>query len=161
MAMATETVLQKLSEYRSGTVISNAQIVVGLGEFLIERKYLLNNTNDDGTPILFPSFSSLLLISLYATAWTLLEQIAASAIECGRIDLAQVNCSRLLIRTNENVYSSTSWIDQVCVKRLTDRFPDSPRVAILIGTLLEAQSLNKQARLYYEKLLIEDETDIV
>lgn len=45
--------------------------------------------------------------------------------------------------------------------RLSKRFPDSPRVAVLVGMLLEAKGDPSEAKAYYDAILDKDETDIV
>ncbi|KAI5480672.1 tetratricopeptide repeat containing protein [Pseudohyphozyma bogoriensis] len=66
-----------------------------------------------------------------------LEQLAVAAIECGNHDLADL-----------------------CTKRLSERFPNSPRVAVLLGELLEGEGKYDHAKVYYEELLKQDETDV-
>ncbi|GAC96586.1 hypothetical protein PHSY_004168 [Pseudozyma hubeiensis SY62] len=70
--------------------------------------------------------------------WSTLEQVAISAIEVSRFDLAES-----------------------CISRLTSRFPNSARVVCLQGMLLEGQSKSVQAIQLYESALDSDPTSLV
>lgn len=70
--------------------------------------------------------------------WSVLEQLAVAAMDCQKLDLASV-----------------------CVKRLDDKFPNSPRVKPLVGMLLESRGELALARDYYRQELAEDENNIV
>jgi len=59
------------------------------------------------------------------------------------------------------VMTDMSCIVQVCINRLDNQFPDSPRVKPLHGLLLEAEGHYEVARLFYVKELKEDENNIV
>ncbi|KAH8914525.1 hypothetical protein BT69DRAFT_1286647 [Atractiella rhizophila] len=70
-------------------------------------------------------------------AWAFLEQTAVAALECGREQLAEA-----------------------CISRLAEKFPDSPRVQVLQGCLLEHKLQWSIARDFYEKILADEETCI-
>ena len=50
---------------------------------------------------------------------------------------------------------------QECVALLSEKFPGSPRVAVLIGIRKEASLPAESVLLYYEELLEEDEANAV
>lgn len=50
---------------------------------------------------------------------------------------------------------------QDCILRLSQRFPDSPRIRVLEGMLLEVLGKENEAKAHYEKMLKTDETSIV
>ncbi|ORY89170.1 hypothetical protein BCR35DRAFT_276278, partial [Leucosporidium creatinivorum] len=66
--------------------------------------------------------------------WTVLEQVATAAVESGQLSLADV-----------------------CASRLATQFPDSPRVALLQGVILEGKGEVLEAKRWYEQLLDKDE----
>lgn len=51
--------------------------------------------------------------------------------------------------------------NQVCATRLSTRFPDSPRVAVLLGTIMEGKGMLGEAKLFYESILADNESDVV
>lgn len=69
--------------------------------------------------------------------WDFLEQLALAAIDVGRLDVA----------------------DQ-CLQRLSDKFPQSPRVDCLAGIRLEASEPPETALKYYSELLEADPTNV-
>ncbi|KAK9898705.1 hypothetical protein P389DRAFT_167255, partial [Cystobasidium minutum MCA 4210] len=69
--------------------------------------------------------------------WPFLEQLGFAALDTGKNDLAQI-----------------------CIERLEDKFPKSPRVDALQGLLLEKESLTK-AKEFYEGRLSEDENNVL
>ncbi|WVQ85954.1 hypothetical protein IAT38_008122 [Cryptococcus sp. DSM 104549] len=69
--------------------------------------------------------------------WAVREQLAIAGLDLGQVRLA---------------------IEQI--NALHRKFPDSPRVKILDGLLLEAKGENPRAKLLYEALLTEDETNV-
>ncbi|KAF8892991.1 TPR-like protein [Infundibulicybe gibba] len=69
--------------------------------------------------------------------WAFLEQLALASIDVGRLDIA----------------------DQ-CLKQLTDKFPDSPRVDVLTGIRIEASETPTTALQYYNKLLEADSANM-
>lgn len=52
-------------------------------------------------------------------------------------------------------------IIQICATRLSEQFPDSPRVAVLLGTVLEGRGQVDEAKALYEKRLQINESDLV
>ncbi|KAM0787038.1 hypothetical protein ACM66B_006304 [Microbotryomycetes sp. NB124-2] len=68
--------------------------------------------------------------------WTVLEQIGAAAAECGQFDLAEV-----------------------CASRLDSEFPDSPRVALLLGAIAEAKGDTDVALGIYNREIKKDATN--
>ncbi|KAI6132904.1 TPR-like protein [Pisolithus croceorrhizus] len=69
--------------------------------------------------------------------WDFLEQLALAAIDVGRLDVA----------------------DQ-CLRQLSDKFPQSPRVDCLAGIRLEASKPPETALKYYSELLEADSTNV-
>jgi hypothetical protein len=84
-SMSTPAILARLTEYRTNTV-RKPQEVAQLGQIVIERGWT-NSNNDDGEPE-----SPLELCCTYSlfAVWTFLEQIAVAAVECGKLELADV-----------------------------------------------------------------------
>lgn len=113
----TLTALTRLAALRQPSVARDSALVVSLGEQVLESGSLPRNTPE---------------------TWSVLEQLAAAALDCRRLDLAAV-----------------------CVKRLDDQFPDSPRVKPLVGMLLEVRGEVGMAKQYYEHELSQDETNTV
>lgn len=70
--------------------------------------------------------------------WSILEQVAIAAIEVARFDLAEL-----------------------CISRLTSRFPSSQRVTCLQGMLLEGQGKPTQAIRLYEDVLDKEQTSLI
>ncbi|KAG6336660.1 hypothetical protein ID866_2441 [Astraeus odoratus] len=70
-------------------------------------------------------------------SWDLLEQLALAAIDVGRLDVA----------------------DQ-CLKQLSDKFPQSPRVDCLRGIRMEASAPPEDALRYYDELLEADAINV-
>ncbi|GAC75900.1 uncharacterized conserved protein [Moesziomyces antarcticus T-34] len=70
--------------------------------------------------------------------WSLLEQVAIAAIETSRFDLAEL-----------------------CISRLTSRFPASQRVTCLQGMLLEGRGPASAAIEFYDAELAKDPTSLV
>lgn len=70
--------------------------------------------------------------------WSILEQVAIAAIELSRFDLAEL-----------------------CISRLTSRFPNSQRVTALQGMLLEGQGKPRAAIELYEDVLNKGETSLI
>ncbi|EST05385.1 Tetratricopeptide TPR2 [Kalmanozyma brasiliensis GHG001] len=70
--------------------------------------------------------------------WSILEQVAIAAIELARFDLAEL-----------------------CISRLTSRFPNSQRVTALQGMLLEGKGDAKAAIELYEDVLNNGETSLI
>ncbi|PKI83227.1 hypothetical protein MVES_002925 [Malassezia vespertilionis] len=70
--------------------------------------------------------------------WAFLEQVALAAAELGNYELAEL-----------------------CLSRLTARFPDSARVVLLQGTILEAKGLLQEARTLYTDYLGKDPSNIL
>ncbi|KAK4049685.1 Inositol phosphatase SIW14 [Microbotryomycetes sp. JL201] len=68
--------------------------------------------------------------------WTVLEQIGSAAAECGQFDLAEV-----------------------CASRLDAQFPDSPRVALLLGAIAEAKGQTDAAVAIYNREIKKDATN--
>lgn len=52
-------------------------------------------------------------------------------------------------------------VTQESINQLIKRFPNSPRSFVLEGMLLEARGLEAEAKAFYEKMLVLDETSIV
>ncbi|WVQ63302.1 uncharacterized protein L199_001454 [Kwoniella botswanensis] len=69
--------------------------------------------------------------------WALREQLAIAALDLGQIELSQEQ-----------------------IKLLHYKFPNSPRVKILDGLLLESQGRSEDAKAVYEGLLRVDETNV-
>jgi hypothetical protein len=89
--------------------------------------------------------------------WTVLEQVALAALECGKTELADVRpISPPLISR-----FSADAIEQVCATRLSTRFPDSPRVAVILGSMMEGKGMRVEAKVFYEKALESDEGNLV
>lgn len=65
-------------------------------------------------------------------------------------------CTRWPLKLTVSLYS----LLQICVQRLEEKFPNSPRVDALYGLLQELESPEK-AREFYEGKLQEDENNIV
>ncbi|CBQ73510.1 conserved hypothetical protein [Sporisorium reilianum SRZ2] len=70
--------------------------------------------------------------------WSILEQVAIAAIELARFDLAEL-----------------------CISRLTSRFPNSQRVTSLQGMLLEGQGKLEQAIELYDDALAKEQTSLI
>ncbi|CDU26169.1 uncharacterized protein SPSC_06363 [Sporisorium scitamineum] len=70
--------------------------------------------------------------------WSILEQVAIAAIEVARFDLAEL-----------------------CISRLTSRFPNSQRVTSLQGMLLEGQGRLSQAIELYDDALAKEQTSLI
>ncbi|TKY88470.1 hypothetical protein EX895_002458 [Sporisorium graminicola] len=70
--------------------------------------------------------------------WSILEQVAIAAIEVARFDLAEL-----------------------CISRLTSRFPNSQRVTSLQGMLLEGQGKLDEAIRLYDEALEKEETSLI
>ncbi|SPO24338.1 uncharacterized protein UTRI_03606 [Ustilago trichophora] len=70
--------------------------------------------------------------------WSILEQVAIAAIEVSRFDLAEL-----------------------CISRLTSRFPSSQRVTCLQGMLLEGQGNPSAALQLYDTALAKEETSLI
>lgn len=70
--------------------------------------------------------------------WSILEQVAIAAIELARFDLAEL-----------------------CISRLTSRFPSSQRVTSLQGMLLEGQGKLEDAIELYEHALVKEQTSLI
>ncbi|KAM0746325.1 hypothetical protein T439DRAFT_384076 [Meredithblackwellia eburnea MCA 4105] len=112
--LSTPEILSQLEHFRSINARKPLD-VAQLGELVIERGWTSSKTEE---------------------VWTVLEQVAVAAVECGRLALAEV-----------------------CAERLSSRFPGSPRVAVLLGMILEGKGLVEDAKLYYEGILLKNETD--
>ncbi|KAF9045598.1 tetratricopeptide repeat domain 35 [Panaeolus papilionaceus] len=69
-------------------------------------------------------------VNLGDEGWAFLEQLALAAIDVGRLDVA----------------------DQ-CLKQLTVKFPESPRVDVLTGIRMEATESTSKVLQYYDELL--------
>ncbi|KAL8292808.1 hypothetical protein RQP46_000502 [Phenoliferia psychrophenolica] len=113
--LSTGAILAKLEQYRVQTVRAPLEVAT-LGGLVIERGWTNSRSEE---------------------VWTVMEQIAVAAVECGRLDLAEV-----------------------CATRLSSRFPDSPRVAVLLGTILEGKGLVLEAKSFYEATLSLNESDV-
>lgn len=130
---------EELREWRLKGVRSS-QDVIEAGEAILQSRSGFKSLKDEGKTYRKAVLSS--------AAWPLLEQLAFAALDCGKIELAHVR--RSLIRSDV----------QICVDRLHDRFPGSPRVQRLQGMLLEGEDKLDEAHKLYEKMLTEDETNV-
>ena len=70
--------------------------------------------------------------------WAFLEQLGLAAAELGKIDLAEL-----------------------CLSRLIVRFSDSARVLVLKGVILEAEGRFDEAKRVYELLLRKESSNVV
>ncbi|KAI3627427.1 oca3 [Malassezia furfur] len=70
------------------------------------------------------------LYALGDDLWSFLEQLGLASAELGKYELADL-----------------------CLSRLTTRFPESSRVVLFQGTVLESKGLLKEAQLLYEEFL--------
>ena len=70
--------------------------------------------------------------------WSILEQVAIAAIELARFDLAEL-----------------------CISRLTSRFPNSQRVTCLQGMLLEGQGQISRAIELYDEALVTHQSSLI
>ncbi|CED84682.1 Uncharacterized conserved protein [Phaffia rhodozyma] len=69
--------------------------------------------------------------------WAVLEQLAISSMDLGKVEVAAD-----------------------CINKLSKKFPNSPRVEVLMGMLLEANGKEDEAKTFYERLLVKDSTNI-
>ncbi|CAD5118556.1 DgyrCDS7244 [Dimorphilus gyrociliatus] len=72
-------------------------------------------------------------------AWVIYEQVAIAALDCGRDDIAEVQC----------------------IRKLRHRFSSSQRVRRLEGMYYESKRKFEEAREIYDKILKADETDLM
>ena len=63
--------------------------------------------------------------------------------------------------TNESLIIFIGIIIKTCLERLEKRFPQSPRVELLLGMKYEAEKKLDQALTIYENILNQDETNMV
>ena len=83
--------------------------------------------------------------------WTILDQIAVAALITGDDILAKVPLS----------LSNLASYKKDCIDRLSAQFPTSPRTNALAGMQLEAQEKLSDAADYYERILSQDQTNLV
>lgn len=119
----------------------SAKLVIAAGDSALEElaKYRVQNRRasqevfEKGTSVLQKNGHS----KMGDEVWDFLEQLALAAIDVGRLDVA----------------------DQ-CLRRLSDKFPQSPRVDCLAGIRLEASEPPETALKYYSELLEADPTNV-
>ncbi|KAF8221185.1 TPR-like protein [Tricholoma matsutake] len=103
--------------------------------------YRINNTRasqdifDKGTVVLRAGGT----VKLGHEGWEFLEQLALAAIDIGRLDIADA-----------------SYGFSQCLKQLSDKFPNSPRVDVLTGIRMEATESPDVVLQYYSELLQAD-----
>lgn len=119
------------------------------------------------------SCSPLDALALLRSEFTVIEQVAVSALDLGRIQEAHVRGRLPSSRPARSgppsrgspatlARSHASPLDwQDAIEELYKRFPGSPRTTVLGGMLLEARGLEAEARTHYERMLAVDETMIV
>ena len=78
------------------------------------------------------------LFALGDELWSFLEQLGLASAEMGKYELAEL-----------------------CLSRLTTRFPNSPRVVLFQGTVLESKGLFQEAQRLYESFLRTDPSQLV
>lgn len=84
--------------------------------------------------------------------WAFLEQVALAALDVGKMDLAEVR-----VVFEYDCASQPSL--QLCIARLNTRFPNSNRVAALLGMVYEANGEYQKALNLYDTLLSKDEAN--